>query len=502
MTTDAAPTTAHAGVIGRLPFRSLIGYGAGDFANNLAFSLGAAFLLYYYTDIAGISAAAVGTMFLVVRLWDAFTDIFAGRVVDRTATRWGKFRPFILFGAIPLLFLSFLCFHVPGGASNGTKILYMYLTYAALGLVYSLVNIPYGSLASAMSQDVKERAKLVSARSIGTAIAAVGLTFLIAPKISDLQKQKKHLSSEEYLHRAQSIFTQTTLLFIVIGTVAYALVFFCCKEKVVRRHASVSLKDTFATLKRNKPLAYLCGASFCYLTGMFAVMGVQAFYAQYVLGDVSYTMWMALVSTGIAFVATPFVPMLVGRWGKKNLFMACGGLTFVGGVALFLTPNHTLGLSLLFLGVAGIGQSIINTTMFGLEADTVEYGEWKSGQRSEGATYAIFSFTRKLTQSLGGFLGAWLLAAGHYVSASGGNSSPAQPDSAILMIKVTIGLVPAVAAVLAILIFRKYPLTDTLFATIRDENERRKRAEQDLPVVDRPAAGRAPATATDPAVFG
>lgn len=476
MMTEVSTPRTHAGVIGRLPRRSIVGYGFGDFANNLAFSLGASFLLYYYTDVAGISAAAVAAMFLVVRFWDAFTDLFAGRLVDRTMTRWGKFRPFILFGAVPLLFMSFLCFHVPSDVTYGTKLLYVYLTYAVLGLVYSLVNIPYGSLASAMTQDVQERAKLVSGRTIGTAVASVGLTWIIAPKISALKDQKKSLTSEQYLHQAQSIFTQTTLWFILIGTVAYLIVFCTTREKVVRRASRVSVRESFATLRHNRPLAFLCGASFCYLTGMFATLGVSAFYAQYILGDVKNAVWISLVSIGISFVATPFVPALIRRFGKKNLFIALGGFTVVGGVAIFLTPNNHLGLSLVFLGISGIGQSLINTIMFGLEADTVEYGEWKSGQRSEGATYALFSFTRKVTQSIGGFLGAGLLALGNYVSSSSSNSNPVQPDSALTMIKFTMGIVPAVAAIVAMIIFWKYPLTDKVFTQIRDENELRKSA--------------------------
>ena len=129
----------------------IIGYSAGDAANNLAFSITSFFLLLYYTDVAGLSAAAVGTMFLVVRLWDAFADIFAGRLVDRTSTRWGKFRPFLLFGSVPLLVMSFLVFHVPNLSGSG-KLVYAYATYAVMGLAYSLVNIPYGSLATAMTQ--------------------------------------------------------------------------------------------------------------------------------------------------------------------------------------------------------------------------------------------------------------------------------------------------------------------------------------------------------------
>src|SRR5689334_6612144 len=177
----------------RLPFKTVIGYGAGDFAFNLAFSLSTTFLLYYYTDVAGISAAAVGTMFLVVRLWDAVADLLAGRLVDRTMTRWGKFRPFLMFGAAPLLFMSFLAFHVPSSFSSGTKVIYAYGTYAVLGLVYSLVNIPYGSLASAVTQSVHERAKLVAARAFGAAIGGVILTFVVGDMINNLKGQKKNI---------------------------------------------------------------------------------------------------------------------------------------------------------------------------------------------------------------------------------------------------------------------------------------------------------------------
>ena len=134
MSTITKEQVAQSFVDERLPKRSIVGYGFGDFANNLAFTLSTAFLLYYYTDVAGLSAAAVATMFFVVRLWDAFADMFAGRLVDRTMTRMGKFRPFILFGAVPLLFLSFLTFHVPSSLDDGAKLLYAYVTYAVLGL--------------------------------------------------------------------------------------------------------------------------------------------------------------------------------------------------------------------------------------------------------------------------------------------------------------------------------------------------------------------------------
>src|ERR687898_3301636 len=180
-----------------LRFTAFIGYGLGDFGCNLAFTLGSTFLLYYYTDVAGLTAASVGTMFFIVRLWDAFADLLAGRLVDRTMTRWGKFRPFIMFGAVPLLFMSFLTFRVPASFDEGMKLIYAYATYAILGLVYSLVNIPYGSLASAVTQSVHERAKLVAARAFGAGIGGVVLTFIVGGFINELRGQKAQIQTPE-----------------------------------------------------------------------------------------------------------------------------------------------------------------------------------------------------------------------------------------------------------------------------------------------------------------
>lgn len=464
----------------RLPLKTIVGYGAGDFASNLAFSLSTAFLLYYYTDVAGIAAASVGTMFLVVRLWDAFADLLAGRIVDRTMTRWGKFRPFLMFGAIPLLFMSFLAFHVPSSFDAGMKLIYAYATYAVLGLVYSLVNIPYGSLASAVTQSVHERAKLVAARSFGAGIGGVVLTFIVGHYITELRGQKASITGPEdllaYQAAVQGVFTKVTVAFIVVGTLAFWFTAWACRERVVRTQPRISVKETIGTLKANKPLAYLCASSFFYLIGLFAVGGSTAFYAQYVLGNIGLIGVITLVNTGIALLVTPFIPKIIDKFGKKNVFQFCGVFTIVGGVSLFFAPANMFWLVLLTLAIKGVGASLINTVMFGLEADTVEYGEWQTGKRSEGATYALFSFTRKVTQSIGGALGAWALAIGGYLAASAANPSPVQPDSAIFAIKATIGLVPAVAALIAMLIFIKYPLNDDRFRQIRNETEARKLA--------------------------
>ena len=275
----------------------------------------------------------------------------------------------------------------------------------------------------------------------------------------------------------QGAFTKITLAFIVIGTAAFLFTAWACREKVIRTQPSISVKETIATIKSNKPLAYLCGSSFFYLIGLFAVGGTTAFYAQYVLGNIGLVGIITLVNVGISLLITPFIPKIIDKFGKKNVFQYCGLFTIVGGVGLFFAPANMFWLVLLTLAIKGIGASLINTVMFGLEADTVEYGEWKTGKRSEGATYALFSFTRKVTQSIGGAVGAWALAIGGYIAASAANPSPVQPDSAIFAIKATIGLLPAACALIAMLIFIKYPLNDEKFKQIRDETEARKLAD-------------------------
>jgi glucuronide carrier protein len=470
ITTAPKPAT-QAGAISRLNLKSVIGYGSGDAANNLAFSLGTTFLLLYYTNVVGLPAAAIGTMFLIVRLWDAFTDLFAGRVIDRTMTRWGKFRPFILFGSIPLLVMSMLTFAVPAGWNGGAQLLYAYITYAVLGLAYSMVNIPYGSLATVMTQVSRERAKLAMSRTIGAGLAGLLLTFIISPRIQHITANKS-LSAAERAHQLQSVFFQTTLFFIVLGFALYFLTFRYCKEAVVRSEPRISIRDTFKTLRSNKPLGILCASSFFYLIGAFAVGGSTAYYAIYVMGNATYIIWITLATFIVQLLIAPIVPGLVVRFGKRNLYQYCGLFTVIGGVALFFVPGNQVALALICIAVKGLGLSLINTLMFALEAETVDYAEWKTGHRSEGASYAIFSFTRKITQSIGGALGAFALALGGYITKLA--AGQVQPDSAITAIKASIGLVPAAAAILGMLCFIAYPLTEKRFAEIVTETETRK----------------------------
>jgi glucuronide carrier protein len=416
------------------------------------------FLLVYYTDVAGISAAAVGTLFLVVRAWDAFADIFAGRIVDRTMTRWGKFRPFFLFASLPLLLLSVATFTVPGGFSHTGKLVYAYLTYAALGFMYSLVNIPYGSLASAMTQLPQERAKLASFRMIGTAVTIIMLAFVVAPQIkgsSDLQRS----------------LTITTSVFVVIGFALYLLLFATARENVARDVAQVSLRQSFATLKHNRPLVMLCLSALAFLTGMFTLQTVQAYYARDVLGNANLFIVLTLVSTGAMFLVAPFMPKVVRTIGKKNGYIGAGALAIIAGIGISASPRTMPAVAVVFFALMGIAMAAVNILMFALEADTVEYGEWQTGVRTEGITYALFSFTRKLGQAVGGAMAAYGIGLGGYIA-----GAPTQSGDALDSIRYTAGFLPAAFILIAIAIMYFYPLTEARFTQLVAETAQRRAA--------------------------
>lgn len=431
----------------KLRVTQLLGYAAGDMGNNLAFSMASMFLLLYYTDVVGIPAAAAGTIFLVVRVWDGVADLVAGRVIDRTSSRWGKFRPWLLFGSLPLMLLNVASFSVPDWGSTGTLI-YAYVTYAAVGTAYSLVNIPYGSLAAAMTQDPVERSKLASARSMGSAATMLLLSLVISPQI----KNSENLQ--------QSVLV-STLALVVVGGGLYLFTFFTARETVPRDTQKVSLKDSLAGLRRNRPLILLCVSSLFFLTAVFSLQTIGVYYARDVLGDANFYIFITGAQTGLMFFAAPLVPLIVRTVGKKSGYLCSGVVMMVGSLGAMVAPASVPWVALGCFVLIGVGLGLVNTLMWSLEADTVEYGEWATGARAEGATYAVFSFVRKLGQSFGGAAAAYTIGLTGYVG-----GSAVQSETALWGIRAAAGIVPAGCVATAIAIMLAYPLTETRFREI------------------------------------
>jgi glucuronide carrier protein len=448
-----APSDRPAG----LRLRQFLGYGAGDAANNLAFSMTSMFLLLYYTDVLGIAATTVGTLFLVVRAFDGFADLFAGRVVDRTSTRWGRFRPYLIFAALPLLLLNIAVFTVPDLGSTGT-IVYAYVSYILFGLAYSLVNIPYGSLATAMTQDPLERSKLATFRVLGSNVAILLLAVAVSPQIAGSRDLQRSL-------------TITTIVLAVVGMVLYLSAFLTSREEVSHATQDSTLRETFAAARQNNALLVLCVSSLVFLVGWFSLQTVTIYYARNVLGSADYYIVLTVVQTVGIFAAALMVPGLVLRLGKKQVYQALGAIAALAGLVVAFAPGSVPEVAILAFVLFGLGLGGVNTVAFALQADTVEYGEWKTGSRMEGSTYSIFSFTRKLGQAIGAAAASYTIGLGGYLS-----GAKSQPDSAISAIKTAAGLVPAAFILAAIVAMSAYPLTEERFQQIVREVAQRRAA--------------------------
>ncbi|WP_448852129.1 glycoside-pentoside-hexuronide (GPH):cation symporter [Corynebacterium sp. 335C] len=468
--TDTAPHAPSADKP-HLTAKTLIGYGMGDAGCNIAFQMTGLFLLVFYTNVVGIRPEHSSLIFLFIKIWDAFADIFAGRMVDATMTRWGKFRPFILWYSVPLLASNLLCFWIPVD-DYWAKVGWAAFSYALMGLLYSMVNIPYGSLAGAMSQNPVDRSRMASARMVGSGFTILVLALLLAPAIK----------AAENLQRT---FLVTAVVFLVIGTVFFMTTFLTSKEVVFREVEKVSLKETIDTVKRNGPLVRLCGSSLAYLTGQNVVSATALYIAIDLLGRYSDGNWQSsvvtVITTGAVLYMGPFGPVVTRKLGKKRGFLVAG-IASILGLLLFWVGNALVGslwLSLAGLFIVGAGMAILNTMTWALEADTVEYGEYKTGIRTEGATYAAFSFTRKVGQGIGMAMAGWVLALAGYVQPTEAQKAeglshiqqtPAVLDSMTLWFIIFAGA----CFVIAVAVMWSYPLTEKRFAEIMESIERNR----------------------------
>ena len=440
----------------RLGGLSYLGYAGGDFANNLTFSLTSLFLLIYYTDVAGIGAEAAGTVLVVARIWGAFTDVFAGRVVDRTHSRWGKFRPYFLFGGPPLMLITVALFTIPGGLSEGGALVYAYVTYMLFYLVYSFLNIPFGSLAGVMSQLPDERAKLSGARTVGAALAIILLAFVVSPQLTRAGNLQRSL-------------TVTTIVFAVLGVALYLTLFATSREKVERDTGAVSLRQTLNTVRENRPLVLLCVSALFVLTGLFTLQTLQVYYARDVLGNADYVIVLTVVSIGGMFLTAPLLPRIVRAFGKKRAYVGCGIITVVGSIGIALSPPSIPVLAFISFAVYGVGLAVVQALMWTLETDTVEYGEWKTGARTEGSNYALLSFARKVGQGIGGGIAAWGIGFGGYTA-----GAVTQSTTALNTIRWVAGGAPAVFVGIGAAIMLGYPLSEQRFQEMVSEVARRR----------------------------
>lgn len=417
-------------IMRKLGFREKVGYGLGDTASNIVFQVVLNFMMYFYTDVFGITAAAAGTLMLVVRLFDMVTDPVMGGIADRTSTRWGKYRPYLIWVAIPYGLLAVAAFTTPDFTDNN-KLIYAYISYALLMTAYTAINIPYGALGGVMTDNPNERGELQGYRftlaMVGSFIVNSSLLYLVATMGAGNNQQG---------------FQYAMAVLAVVAFVCFVLCFLFTKERTPpespRNERSVGdnfkgiINDFVSLIRSNREWAVVATATFFLL--LIAVMrgGSTLYYTKYVLvcqegslislGLISYDMCVpselgtAFLTIGtIGSIVGAIVTILLSRSICKTVIFKMAAIGFtVASVGMYFVASNMIWAALIFNTMIGFFHIMMISLVFAMTADCVDWGELVTKKRATAMTFSGHLFALKLGAAIGGSLLGWILAAYGY----------------------------------------------------------------------------------------
>jgi GPH family glycoside/pentoside/hexuronide:cation symporter len=460
----SAKHTPHESLRPALSLREKLGYGAGDIGFNFLFDMGQLYLLKFFTDALGLSPTIAGTVFLVAKIWDAFADITVGTWVDNRTKigKRGKYRAFIFYATIPLALLLIASFQAPNLSITGRTI-WAFAIYMIFGTVYSIANIPYGALVPAMTRNPQERAVLSSLRQGGGTLGLLISTVAFWPIVNAFEKQ-------------QHGWTVAVTVFAIAGAVMVYVMYFNVKERFVDTSPSVTKKTErtplsrqYALLFRNRPLLGLCAANLATFSAFNVRLAVQVYFTQYVLHDNWALSFIGLFSIACVFPGVAITPWLTKRIGKRMTYILGCSIWFVADLIAFFVVHDTVSLVVMSC-FSFFGGALPNCLNWAMVSDTVEYGEWKSGVRSEALTYSAFTWFRKMSQAIAGFVPGIVLTLVAYVP-----NAAQQSETTLLGIRGLMFLYPLAMCALAIAaIWFIYNLTDQRYVEIQQELEDRR----------------------------
>ncbi|MFZ4723981.1 MAG: MFS transporter [Paludibacter sp.] len=411
----------------KLSFKEKIGYSLGDTASHFVWDMVGFWLLFFYTDVYGISAAAAGTIMLVARFWDMAIDPIIGVVSDRTNTRWGKFRPYILFGAFPYAVLAILTFTTPNFGEAG-KIIYAGATYVLLMTAYAFINLPYSALGAVMTDDTYERAGLNTYRFI----AGFSGQFIVTGLALTLAEFFGHGN------KAQG-FQYTVFLFAALSLVFFFITFQTTKERVrPPKEQKNSLKEDLKNLFANKAwriLAIVGIISFI----MFAMQNAAiAYFFKYYLGRENNVQLFNVIGTVALIVALPLSKPLAKRFGNKNVFIGSSLISGLFFILIYLAGVNDITTIYIFNIIAKMSYAPAVPLLWTMIADSADYGEWTTGRRATGLYFSAAVFAQKAGWGIGAAIAGWILTISQFVP------NVTQSDAAITGIKLLVSVIPGI----------------------------------------------------------
>lgn len=458
MKKNADPAAARAD--GKLPFRVKAGFGIGDLGGNLFFTAMGSYSLIFLTDILGISAALAGTTMLIGKIWDAVVDPFIGYYSDRTHSRWGRRRPWLLIGALPLLLAMWLFFSLPDFRNSQVLgCIWATLALCLLNTAYSAVNIPYSSLTPELTKDYKERTSLNGFRFgfavVGTILGAAAVQPIVG------------LVGEP--HRG---FSTMGLVFGIIMAVTILATFFAVREPGYSGAPTqkLDLLPTFFGVFRNRVYLRLACVYMLNLIGITFVQSMIVYYFKYFYrADVSIAL---LILLGVAMLCVPLSVLISKRIGKKRTYQLALGILAVACMVIFFL-GHILGESftLVMMVFAGFGIGFGYVPPFAMLPDVVEADAVRTKSRKEGAYYGMWTFCAQVGVALAAAVSGALLGLAKYITPGVADQLVVQPDSAMVMIRFLLGPIPAIIFLAGILLIHRYPLDEKTYDAIMAEGE-------------------------------
>ena len=452
-----------------------IGYGFGDMSSSMFWKLFSYFLPFFYSNVFGLSLADAGVLMLVTRIWDAVSDPMMGIIADRTKTRWGKYRPYLLFFALPFAVCGILLFTTP---ENG-KVVWAYVTYLLMMTVYTGINVPYGSLLNVMTADSDEKSVLSSYRMFFAYGGSFIALFAWEPLCNMFDKTRIATEGAGGLEAISTNPAAWQNAMIVIAScclVLFLLSFLLTKEHV-KSESTVSVGQDLKLLLKNKPWWILIGAALA--SNLFnTVRGTTTayFFADYIQQMVSLDgKWAFLVSAGI-FLSIGEIANMAGvvlavpmsrHLGKKSTYILSMAALICLSIAFFFLPATAGGYwaMLAFQLVISVFTGVISPLVWSMYADVADYSELKDGTASTGLIFSSASMAQKFGGAFGGSAVMWLLAAFGYNTIAGA----VQTETAILGLRILMSWVPALVAALSILVVWFYPLTKKKMAAVQAE---------------------------------
>lgn len=456
----------------KLSLKEKIGYSTGDAASNFFFQTFILYITLFYTDVFGLTPKAIAIMFLVTKIWDAINDPLMGLLADRTQTRWGKFRPWLVWFAIPLGVLGVLTFTTPGWGSTG-KLIYAYITYTLLMMAYTIVNVPYSALMGVMTPNTHERTVLSSFRFFGAFLGAILVQSFMLVLVNKLGKGDQALGWQW----AMGIFS-------AVAIVLFFITFHTTKERVhPPREQKTSFGGDLRDLVTNKPWVLIAFATVFQLIYIVMRGGAITYYFKYFVQDQEVLSWgllswerlssIFLVTGTVATLAGVMLTTFISRtFGKAKTYAVCLGLAGLGTAGFFTLDPQSVAIMFVLQVLISFALGPVAVLQWAIYTDTADYSEWVNRRRATGLTMSASLFALKLGVAIGVSALAWILGA------YGFEANADQSQQSLLGIRLANSIYPSIFAVLSMGVMLFYPLNKTKMAQVEaDLIERRQEQE-------------------------